>query len=73
MSEVLAVALNGLGANKLRSGLTILGLMIGVGSVIVLIALDLPEFERPAKAISRPVSGVSWCASAALVMNLTWG
>ena len=39
MSEALAVALTGLGANKLRSGLTILGLMIGVGSVIVLIAV----------------------------------
>ena len=39
MSEALTVALTGLGANKLRSGLTILGLMIGVGSVIVLIAV----------------------------------
>src|ERR1700677_3154224 len=39
MSEGLVVALTGLGANKLRSGLTILGLMIGVGSVIVLIAV----------------------------------
>ena len=39
MSEVLGVALSGLGANKLRTGLTMLGLMIGVGSVIVLIAV----------------------------------
>jgi putative ABC transport system permease protein len=39
VTETLAVALAGLGANKLRSGLTILGLMIGVGSVIVLIAV----------------------------------
>jgi putative ABC transport system permease protein len=39
MSEILRVALAGLSANKLRSGLAILGLMIGVGSVIVLIAV----------------------------------
>jgi putative ABC transport system permease protein len=39
VTEVISVALIGLGANKLRTGLTILGLMIGVGSVIVLIAV----------------------------------
>jgi putative ABC transport system permease protein len=39
MTETVRVALAGLAANKLRSGLTILGLMIGVGSVIVLIAV----------------------------------
>jgi putative ABC transport system permease protein len=39
MIETLRIALGGLGANKLRSGLTILGLMIGVGSVIVLISV----------------------------------
>jgi putative ABC transport system permease protein len=39
MSETIRVAFSGLAANKLRSGLTILGLMIGVGSVIVLIAV----------------------------------
>ena len=33
------IALTGLSANKLRSGLTILGLMIGVGSVIILVAV----------------------------------
>jgi putative ABC transport system permease protein len=37
--ETVRVAFAGLAANKLRSGLTILGLMIGVGSVIVLIAV----------------------------------
>ena len=39
MIETLQVAIGGLSANKLRTGLTILGLMIGVGSVIVLIAV----------------------------------
>ncbi len=39
MIESVRVALGGLAANKLRTGLTILGLMIGVGSVIVLIAV----------------------------------
>jgi putative ABC transport system permease protein len=39
MNETIATAWAGLAANKLRSGLTILGLMIGVGSVIVLIAV----------------------------------
>jgi putative ABC transport system permease protein len=37
--ETVRVALAGLAANKLRSGLTILGLTIGVGSVIVLVAV----------------------------------
>ena len=37
--ETIRVAFAGLAANKLRTGLTILGLMIGVGSVIVLIAV----------------------------------
>jgi putative ABC transport system permease protein len=39
MTEVIRVAFAGLTANKLRSALTILGLTIGVGSVIVLIAV----------------------------------
>ncbi len=39
MIETIRIAYAGLTANKLRSGLTVLGLMIGVGSVIVLIAV----------------------------------
>ena len=39
MIETIRIALTGLAANKLRSGLTILGLTIGVGSVIVLVAV----------------------------------
>jgi putative ABC transport system permease protein len=37
--EILRFALRGLGANKLRSGLTTLGILIGVGAVILLVAV----------------------------------
>ena len=37
--EVFRFALRGLKANKLRSGLTTLGILIGVGAVILLIAV----------------------------------
>ena len=39
MIETVRIALSGLLANKLRSALTILGLTIGVGSVIILVAV----------------------------------
>ena len=46
MIETIRIALSGLAANKLRSALTILGLMIGVGSVIVLIAVGTGSSDQ---------------------------
>jgi putative ABC transport system permease protein len=37
--EIFKFALRGVGANKLRSGLTVLGILIGVGAVILLVAV----------------------------------
>ncbi|MBV9940842.1 MAG: ABC transporter permease [Solirubrobacterales bacterium] len=58
MTEIVRVALGGLAANKLRSGLTILGLMIGVGSVIVLIALGTGSSAAVTKQIDQLGSNV---------------
>ena len=51
--EIIVVAIRGIVANKLRTGLTMLGIMVGVGSVIVLLAYSagtredmLMDFER---------------------------
>ena len=58
MSETVAVAFAGLTANKLRTGLTILGLMIGVGSVIVLIAVGTGSSNAVEKQIDALGSNV---------------
>jgi putative ABC transport system permease protein len=64
MSETLRVALGGLGANKLRTGLTILGLMIGVGSVIVLISVGTGSSAAVEKEIDSLGSNVLLVTSA---------
>jgi putative ABC transport system permease protein len=58
LSETLHVAFGGLLANKLRTGLTILGLMIGVGSVIVLIAVGTGSSAAVEKQIDALGSNV---------------
>jgi putative ABC transport system permease protein len=58
MIESIRVAFAGLAANKLRSGLTILGLMIGVGSVIVLIAVGTGSSDAVQQQIDALGSNV---------------
>jgi putative ABC transport system permease protein len=52
--EVLRFALRGLSANKLRSGLTMLGILIGVAAVILLVAVG----NGSAKAISKRIEAL---------------
>ncbi len=40
---------------------------------MVLIALDFPEFERPANATSMPLSGRNWPGAFALRTNFACG
>jgi putative ABC transport system permease protein len=58
VTEIVRIALAGLAANKLRSGLTILGLMIGVGSVIVLISVGTGSSATVEKRIDALGSNV---------------
>jgi len=58
VSEIVRVAAAGLAANKLRTGLTVLGLMIGVGSVIVLIAVGTGSSAAVTKQIDALGSNV---------------
>jgi putative ABC transport system permease protein len=62
--ETVRIALAGLSANKLRSGLTILGLMIGVGSVIVLIAVGTGSSTAVENQIDQLGSNVLLVSSA---------
>jgi len=49
----ITMALRGLGANKLRSFLTMLGVIIGVGAVIIAIAIGQGSREAVAQSIQR--------------------
>jgi putative ABC transport system permease protein len=51
--EILKFALRGLSANKLRSGLTTLGILIGVGAVILLVAVGNGSSIQIQKNIQR--------------------
>jgi len=51
--EAVRVALRGLGANRLRSVLTMLGIIIGVAGVILLVALGMGFDLRSMRASNR--------------------
>jgi len=68
--ETVRVALAGLAANKLRSGLTILGLMIGVGSVIVLISVGTGSSAAVEKQIDQLGSNVLLVSGAPTIGGL---
>ncbi|MGI5206285.1 ABC transporter permease [Spirillospora sp. CA-108201] len=51
--EILRFAVRGLSANKLRSALTTLGILIGVGAVILLVAVGNGSSEQIKKSIQR--------------------
>jgi putative ABC transport system permease protein len=70
MIETIRVAFAGLVANRLRSGLTILGLMIGVGSVIVLIAVGTGSSDAVQQQIDALGSNVLLVQSATGVGGL---
>jgi putative ABC transport system permease protein len=50
--ESLRIALRALGRNKMRTGLTMLGMIIGVGAVITMVALGAGATERVTASIS---------------------
>jgi putative ABC transport system permease protein len=73
MIETIRVALAGLAANKLRSGLTILGLTIGVGSVIVLIAVGTGSSAAVTNQIDQLGSNVLLVSGAPTLGGLSRG
>jgi putative ABC transport system permease protein len=52
--ESIRLAMRGLSANKLRSGLTMLGIIIGVGAVIALLSIG----QGAQKAITEQIQGI---------------
>jgi putative ABC transport system permease protein len=64
VTEVLRTAAGGLAANKLRTALTVLGLMIGVGSVIVLVAVGTGSSSAVEREIDALGSNVLLVTSA---------
>ncbi|MFC7529898.1 ABC transporter permease [Actinoplanes sp. GCM10030250] len=51
LAEIVRFALRGIGANKLRSGLTMLGILIGVAAVILLVAVGNGSAQSVANRI----------------------
>ena len=54
LPESTRIAVRGLSGNRLRSGLTMLGILIGVGSVIVLVAVG----NGSSLAVQKQIEGL---------------
>jgi putative ABC transport system permease protein len=67
--EALRVAWGGLTANRLRSGLTMLGILIGVGAVILLVAIGNGTSERVQQQIESLGSNLLVVYPAATASN----
>src|SRR5262249_55990855 len=52
LRESLRVALRGLASNKMRTGLTMLGIIIGVGVVILVVAIGQGATQRVTEAVN---------------------
>ncbi len=66
MTEILAtirIALRALARNKLRSGLTMLGIIIGVGAVIAMVALGQGAQEQVQQQIAALGSNMLFVSS----------
>ncbi|MGH2871238.1 MAG: ABC transporter permease, partial [Solirubrobacteraceae bacterium] len=73
MIETVRLALSGLVANRLRTGLTVLGLTIGVGSVIVLVAVGTGSSAAVQSRIEALGSNVLLVSSAPTLGGLGGG
>ena len=67
LGEILVVALSSLRVNKLRSSLTMLGIVIGVGAVIAMFALR--TVPRRSAGARRSTDGQRWLVAS----FLGWG
>ena len=55
--DLLIMSINNLRRRKLRTGLTVLGVVIGTASIVVMVS---PEFSLQRNLRPSPVSGLSW-------------
>jgi putative ABC transport system permease protein len=67
LAEIIRFALRGVAANKLRSSLTMLGILIGVAAVILLVAVG----NGSAKAVSDRIAALG--TNTLTVMSSTRG
>jgi putative ABC transport system permease protein len=71
IAEAARVAWEALRANKLRSGLTILGVVIGVASVVVLVAIGTGARNEVTSGVESLGSNILFVAPGTLSLGAT--